>query len=346
MKKLTDTSRWGKRTGWTAVMILGVISAIALGVSGCSKKESASDQKPKTPQPFDIGMVTFPGYAPLYLAKEKGFFGDLDVRLQRIEEIPSIRAAVVKGDLEAYLATPDIAFDTNIPAPGKAVWAVDESAGGDGVVVSSDIGDITQLKGRKVAGEPGFPPYFIMLYLLHQHGLGLNDIQFQDMTTQNAATAFVSKAVDAAAIYEPYLSQAEGQRAGSKVVVSSAQTPGLIVDLIFARDDVVASRPNDIKQLIAGWRKAIAFIRQSPDEANLIMAASFNLPVNEFKDIASGVRWLDLDENRQLYGTPATPGPLFSNFGVVVDVLRRNRPEVFKAESSHYLIREFISEAK
>jgi hypothetical protein len=39
-------------------------------------------------------MVTFAGYAPLYLAKEKGFFGDLNVELRRIEEFPSIRAAM------------------------------------------------------------------------------------------------------------------------------------------------------------------------------------------------------------------------------------------------------------
>lgn len=291
-------------------------------------------------------MVTFAGYAPLYLAKEKGFFGDLDVQLHRIEEIPSIRAGVVKGDLEAYLATPDIALDTNTRPPGKAVWAIDESAGGDGVIVAGTIDDLIGLRGRKVAGEPGLPPYFIMLYLLHKHGLGLGDVQLQDMTTQNAATAFVSKAVDAAAIYEPYLSQAKTQRKGSRVVVSSAQTPGLIVDLIFVREDVISSRSQDVKDLIAGWRKATEFIRRSPDEAYPIMAAAFNLSVDEFKDIASGVRWLDLEENKRLYGTPQAPGPLFSNFGLVVEVLQRNRPGVFNAAADQYLVRDFIPDAR
>jgi len=36
----------------------------------------------------------------------------------------------------------------------------------------------------------------------------LKDVQYKDMSTQNAETAFVSRAVDAAGIYEPYLSQA------------------------------------------------------------------------------------------------------------------------------------------
>src|SRR5437868_4263429 len=104
-----------------AFMIL--VSLFGIGFVGCNGKPT-----PVAKKSFNIGMVTFAGYAPLYLAKEKGFFGNLDVNLQRIEEVPSIRAAVTRGDLEAYLATPDIALDTNAKPPGKAMWAIDESA--------------------------------------------------------------------------------------------------------------------------------------------------------------------------------------------------------------------------
>lgn len=345
MKHPIITVPFGAR-GRRRAVAAGLLVFGLLFVAACTRESKEGGSAPAKREPFDIGMVTFAGYAPLYLAKEKGYFGDLDVRLQRIEEIPSIRAAVAKGELEAYLATPDIALDTNTRPPGKAIWAIDESAGGDGVVVADTINDLAALKGRKVAGEPGLPPYFIMLYLLHKQGLSLGDVQFQDMTTQNAATAFVSKAVDAAAIYEPYLSQAKKQREGSRVVVSSAETPGLIVDLIFVRDDVATTRPDDVKTIIAGWRKAMAFIRESPEEAYKIMAAAFGLPESEFKDIASGVRWLDVEDNRRLFGTTEAPGPLFSNFAIVVDVLRRNRSDVFNANAEQYLIRDFIRDTK
>ena len=297
-------------------------------------------------RPFRIGMVSFAGYAPLYLAKEKGFFGDLDVQLERIEEVPSIRAAIVRGDLNAYLATPDIALDTNTKPPGKAVWAIDESAGGAGVVVSGEIQDLSGLKGKKVAAEPGLPPNFVLLYLLHKNGMSIKDVNFQDMTTQNAAAAFASKSVDAAGIYEPYLSQAMKQRKGSRVVISSKQTPGLIVDLVFVRDDEVAPRSADVLKLIEGWRKAMKFINDSPSEAFDIMAKAFNLPVEEFRDTVGGIRWLDLPENQALFGTDQAPGPLYDNFGVVVDVLRHNRADVFQATAGDYLIRTFIQGAK
>lgn len=314
-----------------------VILLVSSGLFGCHERSGNHPQQRK----FTIGMVTFAGYAPLYLAKEKGFFGDLDVELRRIEEIPSIRAAMEKKELDAYLATPDIALDSNTVPPGKAVWAIDESAGGDGVVVSGEIHDLSGLKGKKVAAEPGLPPHFVLLYLLHKNGMSAKDIQLQDMTTQNAATAFVSKSVDAAGIYEPYLSSAKKQRKGSRIVISSADVPGLIVDLVFVRDDLIDSRQQDILQIIAGWRKAMAYIRQNPDDANALMAKSFNLSVNDFKDTVGGIRWLDLSENHVLYGTATSPGPLFTNFGVVDDVLRRNRPDVFPVKAGDYLVRKY-----
>src|ERR1035438_2998198 len=119
---------------WVATLAVLLVSFA--GFTGCRKSEPAGS-KGRT---FTIGMVTFAGYAPLYLAKEKCFYGNLDVQLKRIEEVPSIRAAMIKKDLDAYLATPDIALDTNSAPPGRAIWAIDESAGGDGVIVAPGMG--------------------------------------------------------------------------------------------------------------------------------------------------------------------------------------------------------------
>lgn len=315
-----------------------ILTLVALVVSaGCNLFKSEPQK-----HAFNMGMVTFAGYAPLYLAKEKGFFGDLDVNLKRIEDVSSIRAGMANKELDGYLATPDIALDTDAKPPGRAVWAIDESAGGDGVVVAGDVKDLQGLKGKKIAAEPGLPPHFVLLYLLHQNGLSSKDVQIQDMTTQNAAAAFASSSVDAAGIYEPYLSTAQKQRKGSRIVLSSAQTPDMIVDLIFVRDDVITSRPDDINKLIAGWRKAMEFIKSNPDEANEIMAKAFNLSVTDFKDTVGGIRWLDVSENRRLFGTDAAPGPLYKNFVIVGDVLRANRPNVFKAQPNEHLTHSFI----
>ena len=168
----------------SAKIAIGVTVALAAGLIYWAVNRNHSGASDKSKE-VDIGMVTFAGYAPLYLAKEKGFFGDVTVNLHRIEEIANIRAGVAKGDLEAYLATTDIALDTDQKPLGLSVWAIDESSGGDGVVVSGDIKDIKDLKGKSVAAEPGFPPYFILSYLLNENGMSLADVQLKDMKTQD-----------------------------------------------------------------------------------------------------------------------------------------------------------------
>jgi NitT/TauT family transport system substrate-binding protein len=315
----------------TALLIVSVTSC-----GGEKRTNGVSDES------FDIGMVTFPGYAPLYLAVEKGFFGELDVRLHRIEEIGTLRASVERGALDAYLATLDIALDTDQEPPGVAVWAIDESAGGDGVILTEDIESISDLVGKSIAAEPGLPPYFVLLYLLNQEGLGIQDVDFKDMTTQNAATAFVSGSVDGAGLYEPYLTAAAQQRENSRVVVSSADVPGLIVDLIFADEKVIRERPNDVTTLINGWERALTFIQESPDEANRIMAEAFSLSVDEFVDIASSVRWLSSEENQQLLGRDGQPGLLFEKFKIVLDVLKRNRAAVYDSDARSVLTQQFV----
>jgi NitT/TauT family transport system substrate-binding protein len=328
----------GRRTRWSLTLIGALL--VTAGIYGCDAPAGQPVAAAAKRQPFDLGMVTFAGYAPLYLAKEKGFFGDLDVRLHRIEEVASLRAGMASGKLAGYLATTDIALDTNSRPPGVAVWAVDESAGGDGVVVSG-IDNLAALRGKTVAAEPGLPPHFILLYLLHQNGLSVSDVRLQDMSTQDAATAFASSKVQAAGLYEPYLTRALKQRPGTRIVVSSAQTPGLIVDLIFLRDDVLGRR-QDVLALIQGWRRALAFIHQSPDEAYRIMSKAFNLPVPEFRETAAAVRWLDLPENRTLFGTAAQPGPLYSNFVKIHEILAHNRPGVAPAAPDEHLSRAYV----
>jgi NitT/TauT family transport system substrate-binding protein len=294
-------------------------------------------------EPFDIGMVTFAGYAPLYLAKEKGFFGDLEVRLHRIEEVASIRAGMASGRLEAYLATTDIAIDTNVEPPGVAIWAIDESSGGDGVVVRGLEGGIEGLKGQVVAAEPGLPPFFILQYLLHENGLDLEGVQFKDMTTQDAASAFSSGAVAAAGLYEPFLSTAMKAQDGSRLAISSAQTPGLIVDLIFVRDDLLEGSTAPLA-VVEGWRKAIRFIDEHPAEAYAVMSRAYNLPEDEFRDIAGAVRWLDLADNQVLYGDAGSPGPLYTNFVKIRQVLERNRQAIYPSDPERHLSREVIQQ--
>jgi len=294
-----------------------VAFAIAVSIPAChtSKKEI---------EKIRIGMVTFPGYAPLYLAKEKHLFENVDVDLVRIESIGDLRAAMMSGKIDIYAATFDIFQTTEkLEPPGVGFLAIDESDGADGLVVSEKIKDIADLKGKKVAAEPGLPPYFVLQYMLNKANLTLKDVDFKDVASQDAGNAFVAGKLDAAGTYEPYLSKSKELRKGSKVLVSSKDTPGLIVDLLFASDQLLKNKPQVLKAVADGWFKAVEYWQSQPDTAMDIMSKSFGIPKQELIDMKTRLKWMTKDDNIRLFDS-AAPNNAFETFDLVGDILVKN----------------------
>lgn len=90
--------------------------------------------------------------------------------------------------------------------------------------------------------------------LLKQAGMTEKDVSIVNMTADDAAAAFMAGQIGVAVTWEPHLTLAKEQKVG-KVLVSSDQTPGLIVDVIALRCDVIEKQPEDVKALVAGPKK-------------------------------------------------------------------------------------------
>lgn len=299
--------------------VLAIAVALVVAATSC-KWGNKTNQKQKV----TIGMVTFPGYAPLYLAKEKGFFDDLDVELVRIESVGDLRAALSSSKIDTYASTYDI-FQSNqgTDVPGIGFMLIDESHGADGIVAASGIDSIADLKGKKLAGEPGLPPYFLLQYLLNKEHLLLSDISVKDIATQDAGAAFTSGNVDAAAIYEPFLSNAVKSRKGSKIIVSSAQAPNILADLLFASQALAKSNPDVLKKVADGWFKALDYVKSNPDDAYTIMAKAFNVSKQEMIDFKSVMTWYTKEDNVAMFNRSNRTN-VFQIFQLVGDVLEAN----------------------
>ena len=301
--------------------LFGVLIVLVVVVLGFT----LGDKEEQSVSSVTIGMVTFPGYAPLYLAEEKGLWGsDLEVELIRIESIGDLRAALKTGDVDMYAATYDIFEAAEGAEPsGVAFLAVDESHGGDGVVVRDGINSLADLRGKTVGAEPGFPPYFILQYLLNKEGMTLDDVSFRDVTSQDAGNAFVAGALDVAATYEPYLSESASKVAGAKILVSSADTPKLIVDFLFASETLVENNPEVLREIAQGWFSAVEYWKANPEESYEIMGRAFDVSAGEMQDFKTGVSWLDLEENKILFDESYDQNA-YKTFDLVGDILEAN----------------------
>ncbi|MEK6776116.1 MAG: ABC transporter substrate-binding protein [bacterium] len=306
-----------------AVILLLVVSLMIFPF-GCKKKEEAS--KPQAKAPFNIGFNEWVGFAPFFLAKEKGFFGDLQVETQFIAVEGDKRAGLYSGNLQMICETMDMlqANRDTLDYSGKVIFGIDESYGGDGVLASDKVKKLKDVKGKTVIGEPGSASYFILLYLLNKDGLGMKDINFLSANSSDAAAAFIARKVEVAGTYEPYLSTALKKRKGAHILVSSKDLPGLIVDVAIVSEDVLSKRNEDVKKIYAGWTKALEYFEKNPDESIAIMAKAFKMTPEEFKDTISGIRYFGSKQNLEYFGSENSPGKIFEIFGEIGTILKAN----------------------
>ncbi len=279
-------------------------------------------------EPLRIRYAVWVGYGPLFLAQQKGYFEaeNVEVQLIRMEDPKESFPAMSAGRLDGIVST----IDTMIPhlKTGKEfqyVLALDDSAGGDGIVARKEIKSIRDLKGRRVAVQEGSVSQFFLNVLLRDAGLSEKDVQVVNMKPGDAGAAFVAGRVDAAVTWEPWLSTGKTASHGH-MLVDSSQTPGLITDVLVFRRDVIERRPREIQSVVNAWNKAVAYWERNRAESNAVMARAVGDWLRDpklFADVLTGVRFYDRPANARFFGTPQQPGPLYKVVQNALDITGR-----------------------
>lgn len=135
------------------------------------------------------------------------------------------------------------------------------STGGDGIVAKADIKGVEGLVGKKVA-VPRYSEAQTLVWWLLTHS-GLNEDQIKQIqkdmvmfdTPDDAAKAFFAGQVDAAATWQPFLSQAQ-ETTGAKVLFSTKAANNIILDGIVFNKTYYDSHKEDVAKLIQGSLEA------------------------------------------------------------------------------------------
>ncbi len=277
-------------------------------------------------EPLRIGYSTWVGYGPLFLAKEKGYLKEVGVDVEMVlMEDPKVRfTALAARQLDGLVSTIDtLVLYLKQGNEYQHVLALDDSAGGDGIVADKSIPDIKGLKGKKVALVEGSVSHFFLAVLLKRNGLGLRDVEIVNVDSAgNAATAFISKRVDACVTWEPHLTRAKTTEHGHELI-NSSKTPGLITDTLIFRRDVLDKRAREIRGIAEAWGKAVSYWAEHKDEANAAMSRALGSWLKDpkvFAETLQGVRYYTLADNRAFFGTPDSSGPILTTVRNSVEI--------------------------
>jgi NitT/TauT family transport system substrate-binding protein len=268
------------RRGWVQVLLVAIVLAVVI-IVGCHERQG--QPQPSVQPTYTVGLVTWIGYAPAYVAKERGMFDaeGIKVDLRNMDQPGSRESAFATGQLDFFPNTPDafVILFSEQSMSGKIISALDQSHGADGLIAKKEISSVADLKGKTVGFQKGITSHFLLLYFLNQAGLTGADIKQVNMGADDAGMAFMQGNLDAAATWEPWISKAR-QSTGSRVLADSSQIGDRIVDVVLVSDRV-AQNPETGRAFMRAWYKALDFIKTNPEEAYLIIAKNLQVKPEE-----------------------------------------------------------------
>ncbi|HEY0235799.1 MAG TPA: ABC transporter substrate-binding protein, partial [Afipia sp.] len=115
-----------------------------------------------------------------------------------------------------------------------------------------------------------------------------------------------------------------------KPVLTSAQAPGLIYDVIAVNPASLSAHKADWAKLVKLWDKVVNYINdpKTQDDAVKIMAARSGVSPEEYKPLLKGTRLLTLAEGKKIFQKGDGLGSLYGSSKIADDFNVKN--EVYK----------------
>lgn len=273
-----------------------------------------------------VGVSDWTGWVAWYVAESNGYFKryGADVKLIWFANYSDSISALSTGQLDANSQTwSDTLGPLAKGLPLKVVLVNDNSAGNDAVMVGPAIHSFEELKGHTVALEQYSISHFVLYTALARNGLGPSAVNVVNLSAGDAAAAFMSGRVDAAVVWNPWISLIEKSGRG-RALFTSRQMPGLIPDLLVAQEAAIRSKRTDLVGMIHAWFDTVAFIQSHPDEAVRIMAKVVGMDARQYQVFLPGTRFFDAAANRAAFD-PQNPASLVAVEPAIASFLLANK---------------------
>jgi sulfonate transport system substrate-binding protein len=256
------------------------IAVLLVAISGISQPVWAGSGE------IRLATQPIPHYAPIFVAKQKKWVeeelvkaGSPAIKWTSFSAGPPINESFAAGQQ-------DIGFMGDTPA------IIAKSAGIDtriigitsngprslAVVVpkNSPIKSPKDLKGRKVSVVKGSYAHHLLVLVLQKGGLTLNDIQLINLSQADTATAIANGNVEAAAIWEPLITQLESKDVIRVLTDGTRIKQGVLV--IVAASDFIAKHQDQAEAVLRAYQRGEKYIKAHPKEAAQLIASDVNLP--------------------------------------------------------------------
>jgi NitT/TauT family transport system substrate-binding protein len=256
-------------------------------------------------EPLKIGYSDWPGWVAWQIGIDKGWFEEegVEVEFLWMDYVASMDAYVA-GNVDAVTMTNGDALVTGgTGKPSVGIIINDYSNGNDMIVAAPGIDSLADLKGKKIGLEEGFVIHLLLLKGAELAGIDPSEFEIVNVPTNETPQVLASGAVDAIGAWQPNSGQALKTVPGSKPVLTSADAPGIIYDLLSVDPESLETRRDDWAKVVKVWYRIVDFIKDEDniDEALEILAARVQLTPEEYEPFFQGTYILSLEEALEVW---------------------------------------------
>lgn len=263
------------------------------------------------PRALKIGLLTWIGIAPFYVAKELGLFEkhNVDATFVLLEKSDDRTASLLSGEVDLIDSTLDRFLFDRSQSPALQIAAlVNRSLGGDALLVRPEINDFADLRGKKIGVEKGWVNDFFLQYTLDAHGISLADVERVDVKESDAGALMLQNKVDGVVIWEPWLSNIR-ELSGGHILTSTREEP-ILIDVLVGFKETMHKRRDEIARFLTAIFEASTYIKTNFVHSAEIVSTYLGMSPDETEDQLKKVEFFTEKENHTYVSSKNGVSPL------------------------------------
>lgn len=231
-----------------------------------------------------IGWVYAMANAPVLIAEQKGFFREqgLDAEIVEYKSGPLVHRALTSGKLDmAYIGSPPVYHWISRGLESRILAKVNY---GQAAVISrknSGISSLSDLKGKKIAGIHKGSGMDVLLrgFVLGDAAKLVpdRDVELMTMPPGKMEAALERKIVDAAFIWEPFISSALIRGKYRLIFDMNKAAPKYPWYVVMAMPGTLRENRTAVVKVLKAHKQAVDFLNSSVSAGNDIIARAFKL---------------------------------------------------------------------
>lgn len=256
----------------------------------------------KTQKAIKVGLCSWPGYEPLFLAAQNGMLPD-SVKVVRFSDPDKAYRAFKSGAIDVVgLTTDELIKYADYGSSPKIFLILDISDGADAVVAKPTVKTLPDLKGKRIAVSHGTLGQYMLYRLLEEANITTDDVSVSIIDIVEQPKAYNEDKADVFVTFEP--SKGMMIADGAKLLFDSSQMPNEIIDALAADEDTWNNQRDVMMQIKKGWYEALDYINKNPQKAYMIMGGYENISGAEFAESLNGIKYGSKELNDKLLNSP------------------------------------------